>query len=228
MFKNYLISALRFLKRNKIFTGINILGLSLALAASFIILLFVVNELSYNTYFKNRKQVYRVLNFNDDVNVTDEGDLKNIRIFSTMAILVIIIASLNYIILSTAVSTSKSKEIGIRKTNGASTQSIRKQLMAESLILSVLVLPIASFGLFGLTLFITKSQTKEIGIKKVCGSSGKGIIMSFLGKNFIMVTIAMVLSVPPTILAMNRWLCNFSFRTDIKWWVFALTYMSPV
>jgi putative ABC transport system permease protein len=63
MFKNYLISALWFLQRNKLFTGINLLGLSLALAASFIILLFVINELSYNTCFKNRKQIYCVLNY---------------------------------------------------------------------------------------------------------------------------------------------------------------------
>ena len=73
MFKNYLITALRFLKRNKLFAGINILGLSLALAASFIILLFVINELSYNTGFKNRKQVYRVLNYNVDVKITSDG-----------------------------------------------------------------------------------------------------------------------------------------------------------
>jgi putative ABC transport system permease protein len=49
------------------------MGLSLALAASFIILLFVINELSYNTYFKNRKQIYRVLKYNEDVKVTDES-----------------------------------------------------------------------------------------------------------------------------------------------------------
>src|SRR5680860_987345 len=73
MFKNYLKTALRFLKRNKLFAGINILGLSLALAASFIILLFVINELSYNTGFKNRKQIYRVLDFNIEVKVTDDG-----------------------------------------------------------------------------------------------------------------------------------------------------------
>ncbi len=73
MFKNYLTSALRFLKRNKLFAGINIIGLSLALAASFIILLFVINELSYNTVFKNRKQIYRVLNYNTEVKITDEG-----------------------------------------------------------------------------------------------------------------------------------------------------------
>ena len=73
MFRNYLKSALRFLQRNKLFAGINILGLSLALAASFIILLYVINELSYNTGFKNRNQIYRVLNYNVDVKVTDDG-----------------------------------------------------------------------------------------------------------------------------------------------------------
>ncbi len=62
MFKHYLISALRFLRKNKIFALINIAGLSIALAVSFIIFLFVINELSFNSSHKNRKQVYRVLN----------------------------------------------------------------------------------------------------------------------------------------------------------------------
>ncbi len=357
MFRNYLKSALRFLKRNKLFAGINILGLSLALAATFIILLFVINELSYNNGYKNRKQIYRVLvnyvdysgteagtddeapyalsksikdefsqvkyvarvrnmkgfqiklkdefipirdavgsdsqifkifdipvdgdqdnildnpnsivlsrkqaqkffpdenpvgkeivalvndkeevflikgvfddipvnstlqadcfinstwplerlnkkfkdenvetnwrsnywitwlslNKNADVasldkqfrelekkvygekdrydfsvqNLTEvylnsqeinssasQGSMKNIRIFSAIALLIIIVASFNYIILSTAVSTGRTKEIGIRKTNGASSQSIRKQLLNESVVLAMLALPIALF-----------------------------------------------------------------------------------
>jgi putative ABC transport system permease protein len=107
-----------------------------------------------------------------------------------------------------------------------------KEVYSKEKNLSVIVsisaffaLLIASFGLFGLTLFIIKSQTKEIGIKKVCGSSGKGIVMSFLGKNFIMVVTAMILSIPPTIFVMNRWLSNFSFKTNIEWWVFALAFL---
>ncbi len=62
MFKNYLKTTLRFLKHNKLFAGINVLGLSLALAASFIILLYIINELSYDKGYKNRKQIYRVVN----------------------------------------------------------------------------------------------------------------------------------------------------------------------
>ena len=73
MFKNYLKSAIRFIKHNKVFAGINLIGLSIALAASFIMLLFVINELSYNQCHKNRKRVYRVLNYTVDFKKTVSG-----------------------------------------------------------------------------------------------------------------------------------------------------------
>jgi putative ABC transport system permease protein len=73
MVKNYLKSALRFLKHNKVFAGINLLGLSIALAASFIMLLFVINELSYDNCHKNNKRVYRVLNYYVDFKNTMSG-----------------------------------------------------------------------------------------------------------------------------------------------------------
>lgn len=71
------------------------------------------------------------------------GDMKNIRLFSTVALLILIIAAINYIILSVAVSTGRAKEIGIRKTAGASVARIRNQVLSEALILSLLVLPVA-------------------------------------------------------------------------------------
>ncbi len=73
MLKNYLKSASRFIRNNKMFAGINLLGLSIALAASFIILLFVINELSYDRYHKNSKEVYRVLNYYVDLKNTMSG-----------------------------------------------------------------------------------------------------------------------------------------------------------
>lgn len=353
MFKSYLKSAFRFLMRNKLFAGINMFGLSIALAVTFIILLYVINELSYNSCFNNRKQIYRALNFYENDKLTDDetpyvlsktlkdefpqviyaaptrifgkfsiklneenipvqnvvcsdseifeifdiavngqqknllddkisivisrtlarkffrednpiekelvaivndkeelfvvkgvfddipvnstlladcfisskwiieklnqkskgkdagtdwksgywlnwvllekntnvasldtqframekkvfgendrykyslqnlsdvylgsqeinsgaakGNLKNIRIFSAIALLIIVVAVFNYVILSIAVSTGRAKEIGIRKTNGASIHSVRKQLLNESVVLTMLVLPIALF-----------------------------------------------------------------------------------
>ena len=110
-----------------------------------------------------------------------------------------------------------------------------KEVYTEEKNLSVIItvsalfsLLIASFGLFGLTLFMVKNQIKEIGIKRVFGSSEKRIVFSFLRKNFFMVVIASVLSILPTIFVMNRWLSNFSFRTNIEWWVFALAFLVAV
>ncbi|WP_312340583.1 ABC transporter permease [Sphingobacterium sp.] len=58
---NYLKVGWRKLIRNKIFSLINILGLSLGLAACWIILLFVNDELSYDRYFTQADRIYRVV-----------------------------------------------------------------------------------------------------------------------------------------------------------------------
>jgi len=71
------------------------------------------------------------------------GNLKNIRLFSTVALLIVLIAAINYIILSVAVSTGRAKEIGIRKTAGASIRRIRNQVLSEAILLTMLVLPLA-------------------------------------------------------------------------------------
>jgi putative ABC transport system permease protein len=52
MIRNYIKSTIRFLKNNRIFAGINMMGLTIALAASFIILLYVINEFSYDHVIK--------------------------------------------------------------------------------------------------------------------------------------------------------------------------------
>ena len=60
MISNYLKIALRNILRNKIFSIINIVGLSIALASTFYILVFVVNELSYDECHLKNERIYRV------------------------------------------------------------------------------------------------------------------------------------------------------------------------
>jgi len=60
MFRNYLKTAVSNLRRNKFFSSINILGLALGITASLLILMYIVNELSYENFQKNRKNIYRV------------------------------------------------------------------------------------------------------------------------------------------------------------------------
>src|SRR6185369_1742876 len=60
MFRNYLKTAWRNIKRNKLFSAINILGLSIGIALCFIIMLYVQDELSYDRFNKNADRITRI------------------------------------------------------------------------------------------------------------------------------------------------------------------------
>lgn len=60
MLKNYLKIAWRTLQKNKLYTGLNIFGLSLGLSSFLIILLFVQDELSYDRFLPDSDQIFRV------------------------------------------------------------------------------------------------------------------------------------------------------------------------
>src|SRR3989337_489730 len=61
MFKNYFTIAVRNLKRNKIFSLINIAGLAIGISASLVIYLIVQHELSYDKFHKDGDRIYRVV-----------------------------------------------------------------------------------------------------------------------------------------------------------------------
>ena len=71
------------------------------------------------------------------------GNMAYIRLFSVIAILIIVIAIINFINLSTAKSTSRAKEVGIRKTHGASKKSLIFQFLNESILLTFIAVVIA-------------------------------------------------------------------------------------
>lgn len=60
MFKNYFKIALRNLTRNKVYSFINIAGLSLGLACSMLIILYVKDEVSYDRFHSGVNQIYRI------------------------------------------------------------------------------------------------------------------------------------------------------------------------
>jgi len=80
---------------------------------------------------------------------------------------------------------------------------------------------ISCMGLLGLVIYTSNVRTKEIGVRKVLGSSVINII-SILSKDFLLlVAIAFVVATPVAYLFMNKWLNNFAYRTTISWWLFA-------
>jgi len=60
MFKNYFKTALRNLTRNKVYSFINIIGLSLGLACSMLIILYVKDEVSYDRFHAGVSQIFRI------------------------------------------------------------------------------------------------------------------------------------------------------------------------
>ena len=61
MLKNYLKIALRNISRNKLYSGLNIVGLAIGLACCILILLYVHDELSYDRFHDNADNIYRVV-----------------------------------------------------------------------------------------------------------------------------------------------------------------------
>lgn len=81
---------------------------------------------------------------------------------------------------------------------------------------------ISCLGLLGLVIFTTNTRKKEIGVRKVLGASVVQLV-SLLSKDLIsLVLIAFFIASPLAWLAMNHWLNNFAFRTDVTWWIFAV------
>ncbi len=86
---------------------------------------------------------------------------------------------------------------------------------------ALLAILIACLGLFGLVTYAAEQRTKEIGIRKVLGATVSNIV-AMLSKDFLkLVGIAAVIAFPIAWWAMNKWLQDFAYRIEIKWWVFA-------
>lgn len=93
---------------------------------------------------------------------------------------------------------------------------------------TVLSIVIAALGLLGLSLLVVNSKVKEIGIRKVMGASTWSIF-GLLARGFsIQIAIAIVLSIPITVLLMNQWLENFAYRTSIGVGLFVVSALASI
>lgn len=89
-------------------------------------------------------------------------------------------------------------------------------------VFSCLAIFVACLGLFGLASFTATKRFKEIGVRKVLGSSVQGIVV-LLSKDLLKpVLIATCIALPAGYYAMNTWLQNFAYRTPMDWWIFVL------
>jgi len=90
-------------------------------------------------------------------------------------------------------------------------------------VFTFLSITVACLGLLGLAMYTAERRTKEIGIRKVLGASVQNVV-GMLSKDFLkLVLIASVIAFPVAWFAMNNWLQDFAYKTEISWWVFALS-----
>lgn len=82
---------------------------------------------------------------------------------------------------------------------------------------------IACMGVFGLSAFMAEQKRKEIGIRKVLGASVSKIVYMLSRDLMWLVLAANIIGWPVAYYAMNRWLQNFAYRTDIHFGIFLLS-----
>ena len=82
---------------------------------------------------------------------------------------------------------------------------------------------ISCLGLLGLVVYTTERRTKEIGIRKVLGASLAQLNLLLCKEFLILVGIAFILAVPIAWYGINYWLEEFSYKTNMSWWVFLLS-----
>jgi putative ABC transport system permease protein len=88
---------------------------------------------------------------------------------------------------------------------------------------SILAIFIACLGLFGLTSFATEQRAREISLRKVLGSSVRGIIKLFTKEVIVLIAISTIPAWVVSYFVLNKWLQNFSYHVSLSLWEFLLS-----
>ncbi len=79
---------------------------------------------------------------------------------------------------------------------------------------------ISCLGLFGLAAFTAERRLKEIGIRKILGSTDWSIVYLLSSDFTKMVLVAIVIALPISYFIATKWLEGFAFKIDLEWWYF--------
>lgn len=94
-----------------------------------------------------------------------------------------------------------------------------KSIMTSMAVIGFIISCMGMFGLWGVKM---ATRTKEIGIRKVVGA-GTFSILKLLNREVLIITgISVILSIPLTLIILDKWLDNFAYRISIDWSIFII------
>ncbi len=88
-------------------------------------------------------------------------------------------------------------------------------------IFAILGIFISCLGLYGLSAFMAEQRTKEIGVRKVLGASVLNLVYLLSSGITRLILIAVVIAIPLSWYAVNRWLAGFAYHITVSWLLFA-------
>lgn len=106
------------------------------------------------------------------------------------------------------------------------TSDIRASLLFKTF--ASIAIFISCLGLFGLSTYTVRVRMKEIGIRKVLGASVPSILGLLNKDSIVFVFIGFCIASPIAWLAMNKWLADFAYRTEIPWWIIGVSGLAAI
>lgn len=95
-------------------------------------------------------------------------------------------------------------------------------------LLGFLAILISIVGVFGMVMIETQYRKKEIGIRRVMGSTIEDILKLFNKKYLIISTVCSIVAAPAAYYAVMRWSEDFIYRAPIQFWPFAVAFLTVV
>ena len=95
----------------------------------------------------------------------------------------------------------------------------------QILLFSLIAIAISLTGVFGLTMFESEYRRKEIGIRKIMGSSTKQILYMFNRRYILILTGCFIVAAPFGWWIGQHWLQGFAEKTPVTPWIFILSFL---
>lgn len=135
------------------------------------------NREDYNLVAQNLLDIH--LHSNKDMEWGVNSSITTVYTFAILALIILFIAGINFMNLSTAIATRRAKEIGVRKTIGARFTQLIGQFLSESIIISFISLGFALLMVHGAIPYLNQLADKTLSTSVLCSPLAVAALIGF-------------------------------------------------